>query len=58
MSRFAFNAVCSVILLAIMLTASWVLRQQSTDFITGLATGVIGTAGLLYLLHKMDVRLF
>ena len=58
MTRFAFNATCTVVFTAIMLGLGYWLRHMSVDFNEGFFAGGMLLTALFWFCHKMGVRLF
>lgn len=58
MSRIAFNTVCSIIFIAVMLTLRHFLMLASDQFLNGLCVGIFGILTLGWVLHRMGVRLY
>lgn len=48
----------SIITFAVMSVFAYYLKGQSDDFLEGFVIGAFGITGLIYVNHKLGVRLF
>ncbi len=58
MSRFAFNAICSILMIAIMGALAFVLKQLPDQFVAGLGLGSFLTLLSLWIAHKLGHDLY